>query len=152
MSQHAIDGRFPRGALVGAAGLVALSLLAAVVGRLTGVGTTMLPQAASIESRDLRFVDQADGSVAVYEAFGDRLVYAVEPGSGGFVRGVLRGLARERRLEGMANEPPFRMTHWADGRLSIEDPLTERRVDLGAFGPANAGAFAKIFEARGETP
>lgn len=152
MNQHAIDGRFPKGALIGAAGLVTLSLFAAGVGRLTGLGTTMLPEVAPIESRELRFVDRADGSVAIYDEASNRLVYSVDPGTGGFVRGVLRGLARERRLERLANEPPFRMTHWADGRLSIEDPLTERRVDLGAFGPANAGAFARIFEAREETP
>ena len=39
---------------------------------------------------------------------------------------------------------PFRLTRWADGRLSVEDPTTGRRVDLGAFGAVNAASFAKL--------
>lgn len=152
MSQQAIDNRFPKGALVGAAGLVLLSLVAASLGRLAGVGTVSLPDVPAVESRDLRFEDQPDGGIAVYDAELGRLVYDVEPGTNGFIRGVLRGLARGRKLDGLTVEPPFRMTHWADGRLSIEDPLTRRWIDLGAFGPTNADSFARIFAAQGEAP
>ena len=63
------------------------------------------------------------------------------------MRGVLRGLARDRRADGIGRSPPFRLTRWADGRLSLDDPATGRHVDLEVFGPTNAGAFAEILTA-----
>jgi putative photosynthetic complex assembly protein len=68
-------------------------------------------------------------------------------GTNGFVRGVLRGLARERRLNDVGAQPPFQLTRWSDGRLSLDDPATGRRIDLVAFGPTNAGAFAQLLTA-----
>jgi len=100
-----------------------------------------------VEQRDLRFEDRASGAVAVYSSEENRLVYTVPPGTNGFVRGVLRGLARERRADSVGTTPPFRLTRWADGRLSLDDPSTGRHVDLEVFGPANAGAFAEILRA-----
>jgi putative photosynthetic complex assembly protein len=150
VSQRAVDGGFPKVALLGAAGLVGLSLVAAGVGRLTGVGTTSMPTVPAVEVRDLRFVDEPNGGIAVREAGSDRPIFEVAPGTNGFIRGVLRGLARGRKIEMLDASPPFRMTRWADGRLSIEDPMTARWIDLGAFGPTNTQAFAQIFEARGD--
>jgi putative photosynthetic complex assembly protein len=69
------------------------------------------------------------------------------PGTNGFVRGVLRGLMRERKAESIGPTAPFRLTHWANGRLSLDDPSTGRHVDLEVFGPTNAGAFAQILAA-----
>ena len=66
------------------------------------------------------------------------------PGTNGFIRGVLRGLARDRKLQRIGTEPPFRLTRWVDGRLSLDDPATGRRIELGAFGPTNAAAFAGL--------
>ena len=74
----------------------------------------------------------------------DRLVDVLAPGTNGFVRGVLRGLVRERRADRVGPQPPFRLTRWADGRLSLDDPSTGRHVDLEVFGPTNSGAFAQI--------
>jgi putative photosynthetic complex assembly protein len=135
---------FPRGALLGAAALVGFALLSATTARLTGVGTTQMPAAAAAESRELRFEDRADGSVAVYEAPEDRLVDILDPGTNGFVRGALRGLARERKRNEIGRQPPFRLVLWVDGRLSLEDPSTGRQIDLEAFGPTNREAFARL--------
>ena len=43
--------------------------------------------------------------------------------------------------------PPFRLTHWSDGRLSLEDPSTGRRIELDAFGPTNTAVFARLMGA-----
>jgi putative photosynthetic complex assembly protein len=59
----------------------------------------------------------------------------------------LRGLARDRRADHVGIAPPFRLTHWANGRLSLDDPSTGRHIDLEVFGPTNAGAFADILVA-----
>ncbi|MBL8672024.1 MAG: hypothetical protein JNK11_15295 [Alphaproteobacteria bacterium] len=152
MSDHFSDRPFPRGALIGAAALIGFALTAAAVGRAAGVGTTSLPDAPEQSARDLRFADRDDGAVAVYEATSGSLVAVIEPGTNGFARGVLRGLARERKRQDIEAAPPFRLTRWADGRLSIEDPQTGRRIDLGAFGPTNIETFARLMAAEARTP
>jgi len=126
---------------------VALSLVLVAVARLTGYQPAKPPPSAPIESRDLRFEDRTDGAVLVYAVKDDRLVDVLQPGTNGFVRGVLRGLVRARRADHIGAETPFRLTRWADGRLSLDDPATGRHVDFEVFGPTNAGAFADILVA-----
>jgi putative photosynthetic complex assembly protein len=136
--------RIPRAALVGAGLLVVGSLLLVGIARLTGYRPAEPDASRVVESRDLRFEDRPDGAVLVYSMPGDRLVDTLPPGTNGFVRGVLRGLVRERRADQIGPAPPFRLTRWADGRLSLDDPSTGRHVDLEVFGLTNAGAFAAI--------
>jgi len=138
------DRTLPRGALFGAGALLTLSLLLVAIARVTGYQPAKPPASAVVDSRDLRFVDRSDGAVLVYASQDDRLVDTLQPGTNGFVRGVLRGLVRERRADHVGAMPPFRLTRWADGRLSLDDPSTGRHVDLEVFGAANSGAFAKI--------
>lgn len=136
--------RFPRPALIGAAALVAVALLSSSVARVTGIGTTQMPDAAVVESRDLLFEDRADGAVAVHDAGDGELVMVLAPGTNGFVRGAMRGLARERKRQEVGMMPPFRLIRWSDGRLSLQDPTTAREIYLEAFGPTNADSFAQL--------
>jgi putative photosynthetic complex assembly protein len=152
VSETTSSNAIPRSVLVGAAVLIGSSILAAGAARWTGIGTTDNPTGDVVDRLALRFEDRADGAVAVFAAGDDRLVEVLAPGSHGFVRGVLRGLARERRARGVGSEPPFHLTRWADGRLSLDDPATGRTIELGAFGPTNAGAFAALFVAGKGTP
>lgn len=138
---------FPRGALLGAAALLAVALLGVVSGRWLGIGVVQTPAAPAAVSRDLRFEDRADGAVVVRDAADGAVVAVFGAGEGGFVRGVLRGLARERRSHHVGPEPPFRLLRSDSGQLFLEDPQTGRRIGLDAFGPANAGAFARLLEA-----
>lgn len=150
MSARASDPTLPRGALVGAAVLVGVSLLLVGIARLTSYRPAQPAPSRVVVSYDLRFEDRADGAVLVYEDPTHRLVDTLQPGTNGFVRGVLRGLARERRARQVGPAPPFRLTRWADGRLSLDDLETGRHVDLEVFGPTNAGAFAEILIATGQ--
>ncbi len=136
--------KIPRGAIVGAGVLVISSLLMVGIARLTGYTPDQPPVSRVVESYDLRFVDRPDGAVLVYDTADNQLTDEISPGTNGFVRGVLRGLVRERRADQIGPTPPFRLTRWADGRLSLDDPSTGRHVDLEVFGPTNAGAFADI--------
>lgn len=126
-----------------ASAVVVFALLAATVGRFADVGITALPDGAvPALTRDLQFEDQPDGSLAVVSSPDGQLVHVVEPGNGGFVRGVLRGLGRDRKLRGIGPEPVFRLTRWEDGRLSLTDTATGVRIDLEPFGPTNLESFA----------
>jgi putative photosynthetic complex assembly protein len=148
VNARAANPQLPRGALIGAGVLVVSSLLMVGVARITGYGPARPPASAVVESYDLRFDDREDGAVLIYDTE-DRLTDTLPPGTNGFVRGVLRGLVRERRADHIGPMPPFRLTRWADGRLSLDDPSTGRHVDLEVFGPTNAGAFADILIAAG---
>jgi putative photosynthetic complex assembly protein len=147
MSAHVEVEMLPKGALIGAGLLVAASLAIVSLARLTHYQPAQ-PEASSIVSReDLRFADRRDGAITIYASDGDRLVDTLPPGTNGFVRGVMRGLARDRRAEHVGEEAPFRLTRWANGRLSLDDPSTGRHVDLEVFGITNSGAFADILTA-----
>ena len=137
---------FPRGPLFGAAFLVTVTL--SVVGIMRATGHRPVPQQApALISHDLRFEDLNDGGIAVYEASGTKPFFIVAPGTNGFLRGTLRGMARERKLESIGQEVPFRLSERTDGHLLLEDPGTHRLVDLGGFGPTNAAAFAAVLQA-----
>ncbi len=147
MADPKLVDKIPRGLLIGAGVMVVGSLLMVGIARLTGYQPERPPASTVVESYDLRFDDRPDGAVLIYDSATDRLATTLEPTTNGFVRGVLRGLVRERRADHIGPLPPFRLTRWANGRLSLDDPSTGRHVDLEVFGPTNAGAFADILVA-----
>jgi putative photosynthetic complex assembly protein len=144
MSAEPVSNSFPRGALLGAAALMMLAIVAAGAARLTGFGTSHISYGVPVESRDLRFADRSDGAVVISEADTGRVVDVASPGTNGFLRSTMRGLARDRKRQDLGAEAPFRLTLWADGRLSLQDEATGRSIDLGAFGPTNAAVFAHL--------
>lgn len=144
----------PRGALIGAAVLIGLTVAAVAAVRLTGVEpSAMVPPAESpVASRALIFEDRPNGDVAVLEPTADgapRTVEILQPGADGFIRGVLRSMARSRRAAGIGREHPFVLSLQADGRLLLEDPETGQRIDLKAFGPTNVESFRRLLELPG---
>lgn len=113
----------------------------------TTVDAAAVPQAGpiplkSVGMRRLRFVDAPDKSVQVLDADTGAEVYRVV-GEAGFIRGILRGMARERRRLGKGPEQPFELSLDA-GLLTLRDLATGGHVELTAFGPTNAGAFARM--------
>ena len=142
---------FSRGALIAAGSTVGIALLAAMVGRLTGPVVTH-EASAPIYARDLRFTDQTDGSVIVTDARDGQTVDIVLPGTNGFLRATLRGLARERKHEDIGAQTPFRLTQWVDGRWTLEDPTTHRTIELEAFGETNLYAFTRLASQHRSTP
>jgi putative photosynthetic complex assembly protein len=143
MTDHVAD-RFPTLPLRGAVALVAIALVTVMSARFFDIGTSRLSYESPIAERNLRFEDRTDGTVAVLAADNDELIALMEPGSNGFVRIVMRGLARDRQALGFGKEQPFKLTRWADGRLAISDPVTSKTILLTGFGRDNVNAFAKL--------
>lgn len=143
MSELFADRPFPRAAVPAGFALVTLALVFAGVARFTDVGASRTPPSPTLESRELFFLDAPNGGVRVEGADG-ALVAEYAAGEGGFVRGVLRGFARDRRANDMGPQTPFVLARRADGGLSLSDPLTGRLVELKSFGPANSGAFESL--------
>ncbi|MES2754594.1 MAG: photosynthetic complex assembly protein PuhC [Pseudomonadota bacterium] len=146
----------PRGTLVIAGALVLFALTATTFVRLAGVPAAASPVAlraetkvAPVASRDLRFRDRADGAVVIEDVRTGGTASVIAAGEQtGFIRGVMRGLARDRRARGIGDAPPFNLTLWRDGELSLTDSATGRSIELTAFGTTNRAAFAALLPAQ----
>lgn len=137
--------------MVGGIALFALAMTTAVrVGLLPAVPSAPELRAERhtpvAQERTLRFIDAPDGSVRVIDVANGREVARFGSEGGGFVRGVLRGLARDRGMRGIGAAPPFRLAQWQDGALTLTDTATGRVIELGSFGPTNRATFAKLLE------
>jgi putative photosynthetic complex assembly protein len=130
---------FPRWVLWSVGLLLAFSLIAVGLVRITGNGPDQLA-AATLNERLLRFEDRPDGGVAVIDGVTGKLLTTVT-GEQGFLRGAIRALARDRIARKIGSEPPFKLISRTDGRLTLFDPVTGQRVDLESFGPANTAVF-----------
>jgi putative photosynthetic complex assembly protein len=137
---------FPRGALLAAATLVIFTLLAVAVGRPSGGQSAAAPASPARAERLLQFQDLDDGSLRVVDVGRQQIVATLEPGTNGFMRGMMRAMVRTRTLHGVGDETPFLLAYGADGRLVLEDPATDSRIPLDAFGPTNVSAFAILME------
>jgi putative photosynthetic complex assembly protein len=145
---HAHDHRevIPRPVLIAAGIMIAVTILGSAWARWTGATAVSAPESEALAVRDLGFRDLPNGGIEVLEE--GEVVDVIAPEQGGFLRGVLRALARQRMLAEVGPEAPFRVTHWADGRLSIEDPETRERIEVNAFGPDNLEAFSRLVVSR----
>ncbi len=157
MSGHHHHGeQLPKVALIGAVGCVIFTVL------LTGaVSLGLLDKPVSmaerrteervtiVAQRDLQFSDQADGSVLIRDMTKDTTAATITPGSqSGFIRGVMRGLARDRHLRHLSGDQPFRLTLWSNQNLSLTDLATKRTLELNGFGNTNRDAFLALLEVK----
>ncbi len=155
---HAHDhaDMLPRGTLILAAGLVLFALAATSIVRIAGLPPAASPVAmraqaktAALQSRNLIFADRADGAVVIQDVDTDSVAAIVQPGEQtGFIRGVMRGLGRERKMAGIGAEPPFNLTLWQNGQLSLTDSVTGRSIEMTAFGSDNRATFAALLPGR----
>jgi putative photosynthetic complex assembly protein len=148
MSNARTFAPFPPGALMAAACLIAGSIGLAAVGRITGAANSE-PTAPMVASRALLFADRPDGAVEVFDADHPAApMVIVAPETNGFLRATMRGLARQRLRQDASRVTPFWLKGWADGRLTLEDPSTGRKVEMEAFGITNEEVFARLLTAK----
>ena len=146
--------RVPRGPLLGALAVVLVAVAAAVAGRVTGIGATHEgapgspgADAVALDRRVLRFADAPDGAVLVYDAPTNVLAVRLPPGGDGFLRGTLRAMTRERMLARIGQGPPFVLTRWSDGRLTLDDSATRMHVAVTSFGHTQVASFEQLLVA-----
>ena len=131
--------------LVAAAALVVITLLGVAFQKfyVNPNASRVLPEKIVIAERELQFIDHADGAVEVRTMPDNEVLDMIAPGDGGFVRGTLRGLIRERRMSNAEMSPGFLLQHFADGAVVLTDLSTSRQIDLRAFGSLNADDFLR---------
>jgi putative photosynthetic complex assembly protein len=158
LHDHSHENMVPPAALKAAVGLVLFSLLLVAGVRVGAVSPQ--PSLAEVRTaqrtqpvaeRQLLFADTKDGQVLVIDAATNASIAAIGTEGSGFIRGVMRGLARERRQHHGGSAAPFRLSSWPDGALTLTDDTTGRVIELGSFGPTNRAAFAAFLPTRRQT-
>jgi putative photosynthetic complex assembly protein len=152
MSGHQHNESLPKPALIGAGFCIAVTLAmtgAVALGIMPKPVTLQQDRAAAnvelLASRDLVFLDQADGSVLIRDVTKGAVASTLTPGSNsGFIRGVMRGLARDRHSRGLDASQPFRLTLWGNQQLALQDLATGRMIELNGFGDTNRMAFLSL--------
>lgn len=136
---------FPRWFLIGAFSLIGAALAFAAAGRL-GIGTVNVPNSPAILHLDVRFDDQPDGATLIRRLPDGLVLDTLGADGGGFLRGVLKSLQRERAMRGLDRDAPFTLIRRADQRHTLIDPLSGQRRELDGFGPAHSLAAARLME------
>lgn len=139
------DPFIPKGSLKMIAGWLGLSVIVVLV----AVSMKDYEDAPDIptNAQNLALVtvdDTADGGIVIRS---DKGVAELGPDANGFVRGVLRALARQRSVAKIGPEHAFVLAHTRDGNFVISDPMTGTQIDLRAFGKDNTLAFAALMPA-----
>jgi putative photosynthetic complex assembly protein len=151
---HSHDQTVPKGAIWFGAGVIGFTLIAASVVRLGYVPVTASPVAirtaahlTPTATRQLSFGDQAGGGLLITDVATGGMVKDIAPGEpSGFIRGLLRGLSRERRMKHVGMAVPYRLESWPNGQLSLTDTGTGRSIELSAFGSTNRAFMADLLK------
>lgn len=150
---HDHDPTVPREALIAIA-----AVLLAVMGLAGAVRLGIVPQSANPElsraaanvapaqQRNLRFADREDGAVLITDADTGETVKVIGFGEGGFARATMRRMAKRRMHEGIGPLPPFTLTRWQNGALSLSDPQTGETAEIHGFGADHSATFAEMLE------
>jgi putative photosynthetic complex assembly protein len=138
-------------ALLGGVGLMLAGLIAGAGFTHHSIRPTEVPVSTPVQERDFVFKDRGDGAITVWDAKNGQLVTTLV-GQNGFLRATLRGLAQQRKREDNDEQTPFHLTQWADGRLTLDDPVTARHVELEAFGATNEDVFAQLLMHKDTAP
>jgi len=139
--------KVPRAALAAMAGLVLVTVIMAGTARITVAGKVVNPVTVTQEQQQplrITFEREPGDVVAVMAVDDGRLLRRLDPGEGGFLRGVLRPLDRERVRAGADPAAPYELSRNAAGSLTLLDPLTGVIVDVAAFGRTSSDAFADL--------
>jgi putative photosynthetic complex assembly protein len=123
-------------------GMALSALLLVAVARWSGARVEQF-DAPVTTSRALRFEDAPGGAVAVLDAASGAEITRLE-GEQGFVRGVLRAMARERKRRDLDRHLPLLLQSHADGSLTLLDAATGERINLESFGPTQRASFAAL--------
>ena len=90
--------------------------------------------------------DLANGAVGIFHAESGAAIVRYESGQGAFVRTIFRSLVRDRRVQGVSAEPVFILYTLSAEDIIVEDPSTNSRIQLKAFGEPNAQHFRQMLD------
>lgn len=141
----------PRGAKLFGGGMIAAALALTAAVQIGWLDQLAVPSVARAEAgavvqtaRELRFLVSQDDVIRVQDVRSGEDIARYAEAEGGFVRGAMRGLGRDRRLAGIPMDTPYTLTRWSDGSISLTDHGSGDIIEMGAFGPDNRAAFEAL--------
>ena len=136
--------QFPKAALYGAAAVIFTSLALVTTARLTGYMENVDPGGTQAFTRDVIFKTSDNGIIAIEDAATGRPLGEFPVSENRFVRVVMSSLKFERDGANAADNSPYRIVRWEDGRVSVADPVSGRSIELAAFGRNQVATFENL--------
>ena len=141
LDAHDDQIHIPGWALAGCLLLVAGTIALAAGARLTRQPHPAPPPREAVL---LRFTQAPDDALLIRDAATAQPIARIAPTADTFLRATMRILFAARARAGITRDLPFQLALYGPDRLVVADPATHERIDLRAFGPANAKQFATL--------
>lgn len=93
----------------------------------------------------ITLVGARTGGVVVEDATGQEIAWSFKD-KAGFIDVIWVSVMRERKVQGVAGNPPLRLVRQANGHTVIIDPATGLTIELIGYGPDNIAAFARLLD------
>lgn len=136
----------PRVLVIGMFALMGLSLAIVTFARLTDQPLRGVPvESAIVAERAITLIGARSGGVTVADSTGTQIASSAE-NNAGFIDVIWNSVARERKVQGVAGNPPLRLVRRENGHTAIIDPATNWSIELIGYGKDNVAAFARLID------
>jgi len=98
------------------------------------------------ERLDILFLRPPGDTLHVVAAATGDTLRTFAPMEGGFMRGALRPLDRERRRHEVSLDAPYQVVREQSGRLTLRDEGSNVEIDVAAFGPTSYELFSSLLD------
>lgn len=105
--------------------------------------TGILIEAPVVQSLEVVMTGNRSGMYTVHDVDGN-LLAASSDELAGFIGVVGRVLDRDRRVSGVAGNPPVQIVRRDNGNIAIIDASVGQTIELIGYGKDNVAAFAKL--------
>jgi putative photosynthetic complex assembly protein len=123
-------------------GLVLVSLALTSYASLTGRPPVGQPEAAAVLAERMLILEGGGAQAVKVRAEDGSLILDLP--HGGFITVVQNALETQRRRSSIDPLLPVRLVEYANGRLTVEDPVNGWSVETQGFGDDNEAAFRRL--------
>ena len=127
-----------------AVGLVIMVIALAASASLYGHGAVRTPPIQVQSQHSVRLVADPSGDVLVYDGATNVLTRRVPAEHSGFLRGLLRVIARRRMIAHAPEDAPITVVRGVDGTIELSDPSSGLEVPVTSFGPTQVETIASL--------
>lgn len=147
LHRSAAGNGLPRGALLGAGGLILLTLVLVFTDQALDAARGKQSVTAPDVVYSLVFDDRGENGIAVFLGDEAAPIAVLPDGRSSFLRTVVQSLERVRTKEKVPGDVPFQLVRWTDGTMILADPTTGQYMPLNGFGRDNEDAFRALLTA-----
>lgn len=144
--KHRERDMVPRALVIAMFGLMLSALALVSYAQLTDRPQSGVPTLAEIvKEREITLQGTRSEGVAVLDMEGNQIAFSSE-NKAGFIDVIWVTTRRERIVQGIEGNPPFKVVRRADGRTAVLDPATGWSIELIGYGVDNVAAFARMLD------